>query len=205
MYTMNEVTVFAQVARGRFVDLFSSEYRRTTISMWVIWFGTAFVYYGMILAQSEILEFHKTCASGTGTFRLNRRIARLYCLFCTFEIFLAPSGIEDTPLKETCHCNLLSLDDYKQMIIATFGEFFIIPLNMLLVDGVGRRLTLAVDFIMAGVFFLLIQLCVPRLVETLFIFGVRGFSSGLFNIVYIYTLEVSIGVICTHDVQSIKC
>ena len=94
-------------------------------------------------------------------------------------------------MKETCHCNLLSLDDYKQMIIATFGEFVMIPLNILLVDGVGRRMTLAFDFVMAGVFFLLIQLCVPRIVETMFIFGVRAFTSGLFNIVYIYTLEVT--------------
>ena len=53
-----------QAPRGRFRDLFTTEYRFTTIGLWLLWFGTAFSYYGMVLAQSEILEFHKTCGSG---------------------------------------------------------------------------------------------------------------------------------------------
>ena len=32
--------------------------------MWLLWFATAFTYYGVILAQSEILEFHKVCGAG---------------------------------------------------------------------------------------------------------------------------------------------
>ena len=61
---------------------------------------------------------------------------------------------------------------------------------MLTIDWLGRRYTLVIDYLMAGLFFLLIQLCVARVYETLFIFGVRAFTAGIFNVVYIYTTEV---------------
>ena len=60
----SSVCLSLQAPRGRFKDLFCREYLFTTIGLWLLWFGTAFSYYGMVLAQSEILEFHKTCASG---------------------------------------------------------------------------------------------------------------------------------------------
>ena len=66
----------------------------------------------------------------------------------------------------------------------------VVPFNILFIDWLGRRYTLVIDYLMAGLFFLLIQLCVPRIVETLFMFGVRAFTAGIFNVVYIYTAEV---------------
>ena len=63
-YSLNILFRDTQAARGRFRDLFTKEYALTTVGLWLLWFGTAFSYYGMVLAQSEILEFHKTCASG---------------------------------------------------------------------------------------------------------------------------------------------
>ena len=53
-----------QSERGEIKDLFNNEYRRTTAHVWLLWFGTAFTYYGLILASSEILEFHKVCGAG---------------------------------------------------------------------------------------------------------------------------------------------
>ncbi|ELU05355.1 hypothetical protein CAPTEDRAFT_170750 [Capitella teleta] len=49
------------IKRGRFKDLFSSELRRTTLQTWLLWFGAASSYYGIILAQSEILERGNVC------------------------------------------------------------------------------------------------------------------------------------------------
>ncbi|KAH3736405.1 hypothetical protein DPMN_042968 [Dreissena polymorpha] len=61
---------------------------------------------------------------------------------------------------------------------------------MLLIDVIGRRYTGAVNFVGCSVFFLLIQVHVSQEVLTFFIFMVRGFSTGIFNFVYIYTTEV---------------
>jgi hypothetical protein len=52
-----------QIKRGRFVDLFSPEMRKTTLMTWFLWFGTAASYYGIILAQSDILERGNICES----------------------------------------------------------------------------------------------------------------------------------------------
>ena len=48
--------VFQQIERGKFSNLFSPEYKRTTFQLWVLWFGMAFFYYGMVLASAEILS-----------------------------------------------------------------------------------------------------------------------------------------------------
>lgn len=66
-----------------------------------------------------------------------------------------------------------------------------LPLNIFLIDLVGRRWTGAVNLFGCGLFFILLQLPVPQTALTCFIFLVRGFSSGMFNFVYIYTSEVS--------------
>ncbi|XP_053375836.1 putative transporter SVOPL isoform X2 [Mercenaria mercenaria] len=151
-----ELVPETQEERGNLKLLFSSSYKRTTIQMWFLWFGTALTYYGMVLASAEILQLHNTKESG----------------------------------GEACKCNLLKNDDYASMIVSTLGEFISLPLNMLLIDLIGRRFTGAVNFMGCTVFFLLIQFHVSQELLTFFIFMVRGFSTGIFNFVYIYTSEV---------------
>lgn len=152
------------VARGTIKQLFGKGYARTTYILWLLWFATAFVYYGIILAQSEILEFHKVCG--------------------------AAAPVEEEPMHEKCHCNLLSGADYVSMILATLGEYVAIPINLISIDSLGRKWTLAINFMCAGVFFLLVQICTTRAWLTIFVFGVRAFASAIFNTIYIYTSEV---------------
>ena len=58
---LDGITRIVQIARGRFRDLFSREYARTTIQLWLMWFGVACIYYGIILAQSELLTMGGAC------------------------------------------------------------------------------------------------------------------------------------------------
>lgn len=53
-----------QGARGQFKDLFQPSVKRTTLQLWLVWFGTACLYYGIVLAQSDLLEFNKHCGAG---------------------------------------------------------------------------------------------------------------------------------------------
>lgn len=151
-----ELVQEAQAERGNPKLLFSRSYKRTTLQIWILWFGTALTYYGMVLASAEILQLHNAKEAG----------------------------------GKQCHCSLLKHDDYVSMIVSTLGEFISLPLNMFLIDCIGRRYTGAVNFLGCSLFFLLIQLDVSQEVLTLFIFMVRGFSTGIFNFVYIYTSEV---------------
>ncbi|KAI0229457.1 putative transporter SVOPL [Lamellibrachia satsuma] len=151
-------------SRGTIKQLFMKDYVRTTWILWFLWFSTAFLYYGIVLAQSEILEFHKVCGA------------------------VAPAA--EKPMHEKCHCNLLSGADYVSMILATLGEYIAIPINLLSIDSLGRKWTLTINFLLSGIFFLLVQICTTRAWLTVFIFAVRAFSSAIFNTVYIYTSEV---------------
>nr|XP_022345747.1 putative transporter SVOPL isoform X3 [Crassostrea virginica] len=151
------LTVAHSASRGNVSDLLSPEYRRTSLQMWLMWFATAFSYYGMVLASAEILQIHN-------------------------------SG-EESRNADSCKCNLLKSDDYITMLVSTFGEFLALPLNLLLIDRIGRRYTGAVNSCGMAIFFLLLQLQMPQSLLTIIMFMVRGFSQGLFNFVYIYTAE----------------
>lgn len=138
---------------GRPLDLFSREYLRSTLQLWLLWFGTAFAYYGMVLVSSQVL----TVSS-----------AKVH----------------------VCKCAFLTRDDYKTMIFSTLGEFTCIPLNLIMVDTVGRKWTGSVNLFLTGLFFCLMQLDVSRGLLTFFMFAVRGFSAATFSWVYLYSVEV---------------
>ncbi|ESO01017.1 hypothetical protein HELRODRAFT_82229 [Helobdella robusta] len=148
-----------KLVRGSFKDLFNKEYFRTTVQLMIVWFGVAFVYYGVILSQSEILEMGGVCG-------------------------------EWKSKQEGCKCSRHHWSDYVSMIVATFGEFVVLPLNFLMVDKIGRRMTIASNFLIAGIFYLLVQICANVTLLTALMFGVRTFITGVFNTIYIYTGEV---------------
>ncbi|KAK3084315.1 hypothetical protein FSP39_011490, partial [Pinctada imbricata] len=156
--SLPEGRLIASVAarRGDFRNLFSPEYRRTTLQVWFMWFVSAFSYYGMVLASAEILQLH------------NER-----------------SGETDT-----CMCNQLKSDDYVAIIISTLGEFINLPINMSLIDRIGRRYTGAINCACCAIFFILLQIHMPQQLLTAIMFMVRGFSQGMFSFAYIYTGEV---------------
>lgn len=91
---------------------------------------------------------------------------------------------------DNCKCNLLKADDYVTILLSTFGEFIALPLNLMLIDRIGRRYTGAVNSFGMAIFFIILQIKMPKSMLTVIMFMVRGFSQGLFNFVYIYTAEV---------------
>ena len=54
----------------------------------------------------------------------------------------------------------------------------------------GRKIVISTNFFMAGIFYLLVQICSDITTLTVFLFGVRTFITGVFNTIYIYTGEV---------------
>lgn len=146
--------------RGRYRDMFVKSYCRTTLQLLFMWFGVACVYYGVILVQSELLEKGGVCVE------------------------------EHKKGEDSCKCQHHVWSDYLSMIVATVGELAIIPVNILTIDRIGRKASIGVNFVMAGIFYFLIQICTTTTILTLLIFGVRAFISGCFNIIYVYTGEV---------------
>lgn len=138
-----------QGTRGNFFDLMSPEYRRTSLQMWLMWFVTAFSYYGMVLASAEILQIHNSGENSKGRsplaiylpWTLNEHLSSTYAL-CTrympkttvllqlsshyivliFTLYLLCMNLNIAD-AESCKCNLLKPDDYITMLLSTFGEF----------------------------------------------------------------------------------
>ncbi|KAI0234006.1 hypothetical protein LSAT2_015819 [Lamellibrachia satsuma] len=53
----------SHVERGKFTDLLSPDFLRTTILLWIVWFITAFSYYGIVLVSTEIINSEMPCLS----------------------------------------------------------------------------------------------------------------------------------------------
>ena len=86
--------------------------------------------------------------------------------------------------------SMRKLFDYP-IEVNVFFLFAAIPINLMTIDTLGRRWTLTIDYLLACLFFLLLQVCTGRTGLTIIIFGIRAATAGIFNTIYIYTTEVS--------------
>ncbi|XP_070573787.1 synaptic vesicle 2-related protein-like [Ptychodera flava] len=135
------------------------------LQLWYLWFSAAFGYYGLVLISSEILEFDSVCGA-------------------------MEKWNQDSLSEDVCYCQLLTKSDYLTLIFTTLGELLAIPINMILPDVIGRTRLLCLYFVVSAIGNGLILVCSTRLVLTITVFAVRACTSGIFNIVYLYTVEV---------------
>uniref|UniRef100_A0A3Q2G744 SV2 related protein a n=1 Tax=Cyprinodon variegatus TaxID=28743 RepID=A0A3Q2G744_CYPVA len=106
-----------QEDRGKIRDLFSSQLRWTTILLWFIWFANAFSYYGLVLLTTELFQEGGACGSGKKELR------------CSLE------------------CKYLNSDDYKDLLWTTLSEFPGLLVTLWAIDRLGRRMTMALCFL----------------------------------------------------------
>nr|XP_045016855.1 putative transporter SVOPL isoform X2 [Jaculus jaculus] len=158
--------------RGRFADLLSGTYLRTTLQIWVIWLGISFAYYGVILASAELLERDLVCGSKSKS---------------ESEVV---ATVGDSESHSPCHCHLFAPSDYRTMIISTAGEIALNPLNILGINFLGRRLSLSITMGCTALFFLLLNICTSSAGLIGFLFMLRALVAANFNTIYIYTAEV---------------
>ena len=149
--------------RGRLADLLSKDLRRTTIMLWVIWLAASFSYYGVVLMSTELFE-----SSGQ---------------LCSL----------DGSVEESCsaQCHPLATADYNHLLWTTLAEFPGIMVSLLLIEKIGRKKTLAIEFLLFTITLCLLFNCSSsRPVVTAVLFLARALGSGLFQVAYVYTPEV---------------
>ncbi|XP_068183752.1 synaptic vesicle 2-related protein-like isoform X1 [Antennarius striatus] len=158
-----KVIAHKQKNRGQFKDLFSSEYRRTTLLLWFIWFANAFSYYGIILLTPELLQSGGIC----GTTRGNK-------------------------FESSCNlqCNYLTSADYIDLTWTTVAELPGIFGVLLMVERIGRKNSMALCFFIYFLVMLPLYACIGRIPLTIFIFIARAFISGGYQGAFVYTPEV---------------
>ncbi|XP_074642627.1 synaptic vesicle 2-related protein-like isoform X2 [Tubulanus polymorphus] len=164
IYNIPKVTE-ENVKRGQLKDLFSIDLRKTTIILWVIWLACAFSYYGIVLMTTELFETGDKCHGGTG----DSGKVELACLL---------------------DCKMLSTKDYTDLLWTSVAEFPGLFITAAVIEKLGRKKTMAGEFVVFSFFVFLLNLCTNRPLLTFFIFVARAFISGAFQAAYVYTPEV---------------
>ncbi|KAG5845235.1 hypothetical protein ANANG_G00136650 [Anguilla anguilla] len=168
--------------RGSFYVLVSSTFRRTSVLMWYSWFVASFAYYGSVLSSSELLEKNLLCIRDPDP----------------------EHHVKHVQEGARCYCIPFGMADYQTLLISCLGEVALIPLNIALLNVVGRKYSLVILQLSSGVFFMLVNICSTMFGFTVLLFLIRSLVSMNFSVVYLYTAEVyptavrSIGLgVCT--------
>ncbi|XP_059636650.1 organic cation/carnitine transporter 7-like isoform X2 [Cornus florida] len=135
--------------------LFSSELITTTLLLWVVFFGNAFLYYGVILLTSEL-------SSGQNKFSLST---------------VRSNYSEDDGL-------------YLDVFVTSLAELPGIVLSAVIVDRIGRRLSMGIMFMLGCIFLLPLVLQQHEILTTALLFGARMCFMGTFTVAYIYAPEI---------------
>ncbi|XP_062238848.1 putative transporter SVOPL isoform X1 [Platichthys flesus] len=158
----------AEEERGSWRILVSSTFRRTSLLLWYSWFVASFVYYGSVLSSSELLEKNLLCVTDAdGDHQVKHR---------------QEGGL--------CYCIPFGISDYQTLLISCLGEVALIPLNICLLNVVGRRKTLTVLQLLSAILFMMVNICTTMFGFTVLLFLLRSLVSMNFNVIYIYTAEV---------------
>ncbi|KAF2348196.1 Major facilitator sugar transporter-like [Trinorchestia longiramus] len=169
-----------QLSRGRVRDLLLPQLRRTTLLLWFIWWvggwggwfiwcSCTFCYYGVVLLTTELLE-----ASGD---------------LCG----VSESGGDSDSC--TAACRPLTHSDYTDLLWTTLAEFPGILLTIFIIERLGRKKTMALEFLIFLASIVFLFFCTSgRVWLTFILFVARGVISGVFQAAYVYTPEVGVCV-----------
>ena len=90
-------------------------------------------------------------------------------------------------------CRPLRTSDYNQLLWTTLAEFPGIIVSLLLVERIGRKKTMALEFLLFTLTLCLLFNCsASKPAVTAVLFLARALGSGLFQTAYVYTPEVSV-------------
>ena len=154
--------------KGGILDMFNKKYILTTLFLSIIWFTSAFIYYGAVLITADIFTYDHHCHTGSS------------------------NHSNATVSHDANHfCNPLTPSDYLEYMITSLAEVPGVLITVFVVEIIGRKLTFAIQFLSGGLFFILF-LCIPHeyIVKTGALFVIRVCISGAFVVSFLYTGEV---------------
>uniref|UniRef100_G3UGI9 Synaptic vesicle 2-related protein n=1 Tax=Loxodonta africana TaxID=9785 RepID=G3UGI9_LOXAF len=175
---LGKLIISRQEDRGKIRDLFTPQFRWTTLLLWFIWFSNAFSYYGLVLLTTEIFQAGDICSNQshwesevvyrTGTLGESLQLK--------FTYILLPSPTCSPPIELLGYLAPAPLPG--------------VLVTLWIIDRLGRKKTMALCFAIFFLCSLLLFICVGRNVLTMLLFIARAFISGGFQAAYVYTPEV---------------
>ena len=179
--------------RGRLRDLFTKGWRRTAALLFMLWFTSAFSYYGIVLLTTEMFQ---TGIDGCNPV-VEHTAGNLYAN-ATNTVIAGSTNVthfmNGTSLLPNAtslgECKRLTNEDYIDFMLTTIAEFPGIIIALLIIDRLGRRRSLALLWGLSALVFALLAFCTSRKASVAFLFVVRALITGSFQVVYLYTAEV---------------
>ncbi|XP_042903272.1 synaptic vesicle 2-related protein-like isoform X2 [Parasteatoda tepidariorum] len=167
------------VERGRFRDLFSKEFRKTTLLFWCIWLGIASTYYGIIFLTPTIIqkgglmiEENSNNVSGNAIYSYNT------------------SESDQREIDDVLKCTKLSNGNFFDLLWTSSAELPGILIFTFLVDCCSRKLLFGGSCIITALLTVLLLLDLEKIFLLIILFGARGILSANFQLVAIMTSEV---------------
>ena len=93
-------------------------------------------------------------------------------------------------VSNSTECEELGTGDYVKILWAAAAEFPGLVITFIIVDIIGRKKSMAIEFVLAAGGFLLLFICASKVVLTVFLFIIRAFVTGVFELAYVYTPEI---------------
>ncbi|XP_073308365.1 organic cation/carnitine transporter 7-like [Primulina huaijiensis] len=137
------------------LTLLSSDLLKTTLLLWVVFFGNTFSYYGIVLLTSELSSGHIICS----------------------------------PINLHSH-KLMDSSAYFNVFITSFAELPGLILAAVIVDKIGRRISMVLTYTFCFIFLLPLAFCQNELLTTCMLFGARMCVIGAFTVAGIYCPEI---------------
>ncbi|CAO2836252.1 unnamed protein product [Amaranthus hypochondriacus] len=134
--------------------LLSPKLIRSTLLLWVVFFGNAFTYYGLVLLTTELNKTDSTC-------------------------YLRKLGSE-----EVADIN------YRNVFITSFAELPGLILAAVIVDRLGRKVSMAALLLLCFIFMLPLMIHQPAGLTTALLFGARACIMGSFTLMFLYAPEI---------------
>ncbi|KFM60808.1 Synaptic vesicle 2-related protein, partial [Stegodyphus mimosarum] len=154
--------------RGRFWDLLSKEYRKSTLLFWYIWLAVAFTYYGITLITPTIIQKGSLLASQDQN-------------STNFSYF--------DDLSQRVQCTQFTRQNYIDLLWSTAAEFPGLIIFTFLIEHCNRKVLLGASCAISGVLVFLLLLDTHKIVILLFLFGARAIILADFQLIFVMTTE----------------
>lgn len=180
--TRERETNTAKPGCSSILTLFSPSLVKTTLLLWVVYFGNSFSYYGVVLMTSELSSGERKCRGSSHSNLLSD--SSLYVnVFITSFAGIAVSL--STVFLLNLHVIFLTREPYL------FPELPGLVLSAILVDNIGRRMSMVVMYSCGFLCLLPLMFQQKEAVAISLLFGARMFVTGNFTVAGIYCPEVS--------------
>ena len=161
---------FANVIE-KFPLLFRNGMWKTTAILSVLWFGSAWLYYGIVLLTTTIFQYNPHCG-----------------LTDNMENYTNSSSFYSNATE--CEEHELDTNDYLKIMWTSGAEMPGLIVTIFIIEIVGRKITMAVNFSITLIGYCLLFICTNEALLTFFLSLIRAFVTGVFQTMYVYTPEV---------------